>query len=72
MGADEDCAEFFEVAVVFVFDFGYTPGVLAPLTVRPSGVETSRSEPMTEKGMAAIKLRACWRPGSSSSSRGGV
>lgn len=28
--ADEDGAELFEVAVVFVFDFGDAPGVLAP------------------------------------------
>jgi hypothetical protein len=31
VGADEDGAEFLEVAVLFILDFGNTPGVLAAL-----------------------------------------
>ncbi|QBZ58035.1 hypothetical protein PoMZ_02974 [Pyricularia oryzae] len=42
-----------------------------PLTMRPSPVLTSFSEPITAKGMAAIRLRACWAAASSSSSTGG-
>ena len=43
-----------------------------PLTMRPSDVLTSFSDPMTANGIAAMRERACWAAASSSSSTGGV
>jgi len=43
-----------------------------PLTIRPSPVLTSFSDPMTANGIAPMRDRACCAACSSSSSTGGV